>query len=291
MTPQRRFALPGGKIDVSSPLEWSRAMLRGAHLFGSSLNHLMQVAHTGSRRDLHDAERSWTQDAATAIDLTIDVHGLDTIDLERRYIVTPLHEGFMDLIALQHLPLDMAYAATEELFSWEYLGPYLRATHQVSVSPKRGSAAYRSLLTAARDTARHGESLVVFPQGSVLGIEVAFQQGAFKLAERSGVPVLPVILTGAASVWDYPFSTTLHFGRTIRLEVLPAIEPGNAVAAADAIEWEMKERALVWDPPPRRFDPERDGWWDDYRYEIDPRFADVFEAVTLHRLGTVARST
>ncbi len=291
MTPQRRFALPGGKIDVASPLEWTRAMLRGAHLFGSSYKHLMQAARSGDRTTLHGAERTWCAEATTAIDLTIDVHGLDHVDPSRRYLVAPLHEGFLDLVALAHLPLDMAYTAADELFTWEHLGPYLTASGQTSIPQRNGTAAYRSLITAGHTAAVRGESLVVFPQGSVLGIEVAFHQGAFRLAERFDLPLLPVILTGAASVWDYPFSTDLTFGGTIRLEVLPPIEAQDAVASAAAIEWEMKERALASNPGPRRFDPDRDGWWDDYRYGIDPRFPDLLAALEKHRETTAVHNS
>ena len=281
--PQHRFPLPGGKIAVASPGAWARSIVRGVHLFGPSYRRLMNATTSPDRVRFHDAERAWCAEAASAIDLTVDVHGLDNVDPQRRYVVTPLHEGLLDLVALARLPLDMAYTATEELFTWEYLGPYLWASGQTSISQRSAPAAYRSLLSAGHTAAIRSESLVVFPQGSVLGIEVAFHQGAFRLAERFDLPILPVILTGAASVWDYPFSTSLNFGGTVRLEVLPPIEASNAVTSAAAVEWEMKERALVANPGPRRFDPDRDGWWDDYRYRIDPRFPEVLAAVEEHR--------
>lgn len=289
-SPERRFVLPGGKIHVTSRREWTRAMVRGTHLFGPSYQRLMRSTRSRDRTRLHTQERSWCAEAASAIGLTIDAHGLDNVDPAQRYVVAPLHEGFLDLIALQHLPLGMAYTATNELFDWEYLGPYLEASRQAAISPIDGAAAYRSLLTAANDAAAHSESLVVFPQGSVLGIEVAFHRGAFRLAERSGLPILPVVLTGSSDVWDYPFSTTLHFGGTIRMEVLPPIPADHAVAAAESVEWEMKERAMSADPGPRRFDPASDGWWDGYRYEIDPHFPEVLEAVAHHRSRTVVPS-
>jgi 1-acyl-sn-glycerol-3-phosphate acyltransferase len=287
----RHFALPGRKVDVTSRRLWARAILHGTRLFGPSYRRLMRAAGSGDRSRLHAQERAWCAEAASAIDLTVDVSGLDRIDPTQRYIVAPLHEGFLDLVALQHLPLDMAYTATDELFSWQFLGPYLEASRQTSISPINGAAAYRSLLGASDEADAHDESLVVFPQGSVLGIEVAFHRGAFRLAERSGLPLLPVVLTGAATVWDYPFSTTLRFGGTIRLEVLPPMPSDEAVAAADTIEREMKERALLADPGPRRFDPARDGWWDGYRYEIDPSFPEVLEAVAQHRHRDVVPST
>jgi 1-acyl-sn-glycerol-3-phosphate acyltransferase len=46
----------------------------------------------------------------------------------------------------------------------------------------------------------------------------------------------------------------------------------------------MKRRALaVVGAPVRRFEPERDGWWDDYPYEIDPHFVDLHQRLAEHR--------
>jgi len=215
--------------------------------------------------------------------LNIDVSGLEHVDPGRSYVVAPLHEGLTDLIALQSLPLDMVYATAEELFSWDYLGSYLRTSCQPVVLRSSGATSYRALLRAGKEATARNESLVVFPQGTILGIETAFQKGAFRVAEHLDVPVLPVVLTGAAGVWDFPFSTRLNTGQSMRMEVLAPVSSKNAVESARSIETAMKDRALVVNPAPRRFDPTRDGWWDGYRYEIDSRFPDLQDAVTDHR--------
>jgi 1-acyl-sn-glycerol-3-phosphate acyltransferase len=50
----------------------------------------------------------------------------------------------------------------------------------------------------------------------------------------------------------------------------------------------MKQMALSGSvASPRRFDPERDGFWDGYRYEIDPRFPKVLHVVERHRAALV----
>jgi 1-acyl-sn-glycerol-3-phosphate acyltransferase len=45
----------------------------------------------------------------------------------------------------------------------------------------------------------------------------------------------------------------------------------------------MKQRALSSDIEPRRFEPDRDGWWDDYPYEIDSDFPELADRVAEHR--------
>ena len=281
--PAPAYALPGGKVDVATRSEWVRSMVKGTMLFGPKHRRLMQATRSHDRVALHEAERRWARSAMKAIDLTVDVYGLEHINTSRSYIVAPLHEGFVDLLALQHLPLEMIYATAEELFGWDHLGPYLHSSRQPCVSRTFGSSAYRAILRAGKQATARKESLVVFPQGTILGIETAFLPGAFKAAEYLDMPVLPVVLTGSANVWDYPFATRLTTGKTVRLEVLPPVPARHAVARARSMENTMKDIALASTPGPRRFVPSRDGWWDSHRYEIDSRFSDLHDALATRR--------
>ena len=281
------FALPGDKITAASRRDWLRSMVSGAYVFGPAHRRLMRAARSNDRQILHQAERQWARTTSAALGLTINTSGLHHVDPARSYVVLPLHEGFTDLLAIQRLPLAMMYAAAEELFDWQHLGPYLRASAQPSVSRTNGPQAYRTLLRAGKAAAARGESLVVFPQGTVLGIETAFTGGAFRAAQHLDMPILPVVLTGSSTVWDHPFSTQIHFGRTIRLQVLEPVPANCAVAMAEDIESEMKDRALAATPGPRRYVPERDGWWNGYRFEIDPRFPELRQRVARHRESIV----
>lgn len=282
--------LPGDRITVATRRDWARSMLMGAYLFGPAHRKLLRAARSGERDELHRAERRWAFATIRALGITIETSGLHHVDPSRSYVVVPLHEGFADLLALQHLPLSMVYAAAEELFEWEYLGPYLRATAQPEVSRTNGPVAYRAILQAGSAAAARGESLVVFPQGTILGIETSFTGGAFRAAQRLDMPILPVVVTGASTVWDYPFSTLMHFGGRISLDVLEPVPANRAVSMATDIEAEMKDRALRASPGPRRFVPERDGWWDEYRFEIDPRFPELAAAVAEHRAIRMAKT-
>ena len=129
-----------------------------------------------------------------------------------------------------------------------------------------------------------GDDVVVFPQGSVLGIESAFQAGVGWLARHLGVPILPVVITGTHRIWGFPFDTTVHLDRTVQVGVLESIEPRDATRAGmREIERTMKRRALAATQQPRRYEPERDGWWDGYRFTIDPDFPELAAAIDARR--------
>lgn len=284
----RALAVPfaGARVTAADPLAWLRLTAAGAVLFGPARVALLRAARNGDRRRLHAIERWWAGAATRALDVRIEAAGLEHVDPTQRYVVTPLHEGFVDALCLLRLPLDLSFAARDELFDWKTLGPYLEASGQANVPTRDGAAAYRAMYRGAERAFAGGESFVVFPQGTILGIEAAFQAGAFRIAERLDRPVLPVVITGTHRVWEHPYSPAATTGVRVSVEVLPPVPP-DRIAVGD-LERDMKQRALASPVPPRRFDPDRDGWWDGYPYQIDPAFSDLAVRVAEHRASLLA---
>ena len=220
------------------------------------------------------------------LQLEVDAAGLDHVDPDEQYVVMPLHEGFVDVVLLLGLPLDLRFSVRDELIEWRHLGRYLNRTRQLVIPTGPSTSVLRHFYREAAATFERGESLVVFPQGSILGIETAFQRGAFRVAERFDRPVLPVVITGTHRVWEHPYSPVLRYGQPVSLRVLEPILGHNAAARARQIEREMKAVALrAGMAPVRHFVPERDGWWDGYAYEIDPDFPELAAAVMSRRKG------
>lgn len=229
-------------------------------------------------------ERAWAAAVVRALRIDVRATGLDAIAGGSAHLVMPLHESFVDIPVLLRLPLPMRFVVRSQLLDYPAMGRYLTATDQLPIVEEPGMADLRRLETGARAILEAGESLVVFPQGSVLGIESAFQRGTVWLARRLDVPVLPVVITGTHRVWGYPFSTTVRYGETVDLVVLPPIPPSALDRSAfRELERRMKRIAVASDAPARRYVPARDGWWDGYRFEIDPDFPELATAVAERR--------
>ena len=275
--------LLGGYFGVSSPREWLRAWVAILVLLGPARLVLRLAAVLPNRSAQRVAERWWAMLAARLLRLRVHTSGLEHIDPDERYVVVSLHEGFADGLALLHLPLSLTAVARDELVDFPLLGDQLLRGRHLFIPPERPFQAARALLGEARAAIEAGDSVLCFPQGSILGIELAFQPGAFNLARRLGRPLLPVVVTGGHRVWEHPFTPTLRFDQSMSVNVLPPVPPGEAVGRRAAIESHMKQLALSSPTPPRRFDPARDGYWDAYRYEIDPSFPDLAERVASHR--------
>jgi 1-acyl-sn-glycerol-3-phosphate acyltransferase len=239
------------------------------------------LGRTGQRAALHRLERWWARRVVAHLRIALDIAGLEQIDPSEAYVVAPLHESLVDPLALFHLPLPLRFAARDELFAWRVLGPYLRHTGQLCVSPERGAWSYRQLRAQARGVFAQGDSLVIFPQGTILGVETDLLGGAFALARAAQRPLLPVALSGGHRVWEHPYTPRLRYNQRISMRVLPPIsaaqlQSNNLDEVRVAVRRELKALALGGTmAAPRRFVPERDGYWEGYAYRIDPDFAEL----------------
>lgn len=240
-------------------------------LLGPGIAQLLGAIKAGGHHGRRAAEREWAQAAIEALDIRLDIIGLDRLDPAGQYLVAPLHEGFADVLALLQLPLDLSWVIRDELLELPYFGEYLRLAGHIAIEPESPRVALRTILRELPVVVASGLSPVIFPQGSLLGVEVSFQPGAMQLADRFGLPLLPVVLTGSHRVWDYPFGRSLRRGQTIRLEVLRPLPPGSATARMGEVEREMKRLALTAEAAsPRHYVPARDGLWEGYRFDLDP---------------------
>ena len=275
--------LLGGRLTVGFSRQWVRAWAAILILLGPARLVLRLASALPGLLPTRTAERWWARIAARLLGLRIRIDGLEHLDPGERYVVVSLHEGFADGLALLHLPLSFTAVARDEIATFPVLGCHLLRGRHLFIRPERPVPAARTLLRGARAAIEAGESLLLFPQGSILGIEIAFQPGAFDLAKRLGRPLLPVVVTGGHRVWEHPFSPTLRTNQSMSLSVLPSVPPDEVLSRRETIERRMKRLALASATPPRHFDPTHDGYWDDYRYEIDPAFPDLAQRIATHR--------
>ncbi len=281
--PPYPIAFSRGTARVDDLPSWIRLSAAAAVLFGPLRWMILAAGRLGRRRLLHQLERMWAAVMIRALGIRVSVSGLDRIDPDQEYVVVPLHEGLVDPLIVTRISLPLSFAARDELFGWRLLGPYLSASEQTSVSTRSGPDGFRALLRGAQAAFDRSESFVIFPQGSILGVEAAFYPGPFRIAEKLGRPVLPVVISGTHRVWEHPYRPTVRRRQHVRLEILDPVPAVQSVEQMRATEREMKRLALAHAPFPRHYEPDRDGWWDDYPFRIDSDFADLARRVHDHR--------
>lgn len=150
--------------------------------------------------------------------------GTPPADIDRRaYVVVSNHESNADPFLISHLPWDMRWIAKEEIFKMPLLGLLMRASGDIKL--KRGDkGSVGEMFEACLDTLRAGMSIMMFPEGtrSKDGNLLPFKDGAFDLAIRAQVPVLPLALTGTR---DCMRKGALALGRArAKVRILDPIE-------------------------------------------------------------------
>lgn len=170
------------------------------YLFRSMLVGMGAVAvvldRTTGRRDLTwSFAKARARDLARLLGVQVTVHGAEHLASGGPFVLTPNHQSHLDILALLgFLPGRTRFAAKRELWRHPIVGGVLDTLDMVPIdrdSPEVAIAA----LGRADGTAG---SLVVFPEGtrSRDGQLREFKKGAFVLAIRAGLPVVPVICRG-----------------------------------------------------------------------------------------------
>lgn len=127
-----------------------------------------------------------------------EIEGERPSDIDHRaYVVIANHESLADPFLLSWLPWDMRWVAKEELFRQPMTGWAMRFGGDIPLRRGEGDSV-RQMMTECERALAGGISVMMFPEGtrSNDGSMLAFRDGAFKLAIRAGVPILPVALSG-----------------------------------------------------------------------------------------------
>lgn len=141
-------------------------------------------------------------------------------------VIAANHQSAMDIPLLYtNLPTQFRIVAKVELFKYPFMGWHLTRSGQISVDEKNVRANLKSLQRGVA-TLKHGMPLVVFPEGGRTpdGAIKPFMSGAFYMAIKAGVPVVPVAIVGTFEVlrmWSYiirPGKLQLIIGKPISTE-------------------------------------------------------------------------
>ncbi len=164
--------------------------------------------------------------AMTLAGLRPKAMGLENLPSGAALIVAN-HSGYLDfLICMSALPTGVRFVVKGEMRQNPLMGPVLEKMGHVFID-RHSTARSLSDLEEVVNLLEAGERVVVFPEGTFnaeIGMR-AFKLGAFKLAARTGVPVVPVAIRGSRKALRD--GTWLPKHRAIEVEVLPAIHPSG----------------------------------------------------------------
>ncbi|HUO85322.1 MAG TPA: lysophospholipid acyltransferase family protein [Thermoanaerobaculia bacterium] len=167
--------------------------------------------------------RLWARMIVRAAGIRIAIENGEVLAPDQRYILVANHHSYFDIPCLfSVVPQPIRFMAKESLFRIPLFGWSLRSAGFIPIDRKNRKTAVRSFEMAG-ERIRRGNTIVIFPEeGRSREWKMRpFQRGAFLLAIKSQLPIVPLAIDGtyqvmpAARLRVKPGPVTIRFGTPI----------------------------------------------------------------------------
>ena len=155
-----------------------------------------------SGRHYHHIGRFWSRLLLKISGIRVNVQGSDRIQKGEHYIYVTNHASAFDIpIVVGCIPDDVRIVYKKELERIPVFGWSLAVGHYIRIDRSKARGAVRSLEEAA-EKMRHGASVLLFAEGTrtLTGKLQEFKRGAFSLALKAAVPIIPVTINGSFKI-------------------------------------------------------------------------------------------
>ena len=186
----------------------------------------------------------WSKVSLRISRVKVVVKGLEQIDLDAPYIFVSNHASMSDIAAMLATFPHTRIMFKKELSYVPIWGWALRWGRHIMVDRARAGEAMKSIERAA-DAIRSGGSVILFAEGtrSRDGKLQPFKRGAFSLATKSGVPIVPVTINGSFRV--LPKDSFSIQPSTIELIVNPPIATAGITTREEEVALLNKVHDLI----------------------------------------------
>ena len=164
----------------------------------------------------------------------IDLTGEENIPRDGAFVIVANHESGTDILAIYFLGIQFRWLSKKTVFNIPMVGGAMKACGYVPII-RGDKSSQAEAIQKSEDILRAGTPMLFFPEGtrSTKGTPGDFKTGAFRLAQKCGVPVLPVVLQGAGNLLKK--KSICPMPATVNLKVLPLMhskagEDGRAFA-------------------------------------------------------------
>lgn len=157
------------------------------------------------------------------------VKGKENIPPEGSVLYVGNHRSFFDIVLTCYVfPGITGYVAKKEMNKWPLLNIWMRYIHCLFLDRENIKEGMKTIL-AGIEKLKRGISLCIFPEGTrnkVNDTMLPFHEGSFKLADKGGVPVIPMTIVNSAAVFEdhfpkvKPATVIIDFGAPIYIKDL-----------------------------------------------------------------------
>jgi 1-acyl-sn-glycerol-3-phosphate acyltransferase len=143
------------------------------------------------------------------------------------YVIISNHQSILDILLINCLRYKYKWISKIENFNVPVIGWYLRMAKYITVD--RGNEESKTeMLENSYNCLKKGISIMIFPEGTrSLNNEIGFfKRGAFQLALKANVSILPVIIDGTGGILP-KHGMIFGSGHRITIKVLDPVSPAD----------------------------------------------------------------
>lgn len=192
----------------------------------------------------------------TGADITIIGH--ENVPKDQAVLYIGNHRSFFDILLTYVLCPDLTgYVAKKEMEPIPLLSIWMRYLHCLFLDRKDIKEGMKTILTAI-EKVKSGISICIFPEGTRnKGTDelelLPFHDGSFKIATKSGCPIIPMAISNSAEIFENhfpkikPCKVVVEYGKPIYPDELPREDKKRLGAYTQWIILEMlkKNREMV----------------------------------------------
>ena len=163
------------------------------------------------------------------------IRGRENIPEDTAALYVGNHRSYFDIVlTLSAFPRVTGYVAKVEMLKWPLLNLWMKNIHCLFLDRKNIKEGLKTILNGVEEV-KNGISLCIFPEGTrnkVADTFLPFHEGSFKIAEKGGVPVIPMVILNSAGVFED------HFPKVKKATVVIEFQPPVYL---DRLEKEVKK--------------------------------------------------
>jgi len=175
---------------------------------------------------------------------SISTKGRKKIKKGETYMVVSNHQSVLDILIAFRLFFPFKWVSKAEMFKVPFIGWNMILNRYIKL--RRGKKeSIKQMMIECEKTISNGSSVFFFPEGtrSRTGIVQEFKAGAFILAQKMEIPILPVVINGSKNALP-KHSLNFHGKHNIMIEVLDEL-PYESFAQLSPEETALKVRKII----------------------------------------------
>ena len=133
------------------------------------------------------------------------VRGRENIPGDTAVLYVGNHRSYFDIVlTLSAFPGVTGYVAKAEMLKWPLLNLWMMNIHCLFLDRSNIKEGLKTILKGVEEV-KNGISLCIFPEGTrnkAADTFLPFHEGSFKIAEKGGVPVIPMVILNSADVFE-----------------------------------------------------------------------------------------